>query len=493
MKANFAYFLPELVLIGTIVVLLVTDFFVGAKRKSLYPLWAVLGLALSMAVNCRSAGLEPTSFFSGMVAFDPMARFFKYIFGLVGILGVLISKNSSDLDQADQPSYYTLLIALVLGMTLLSTSNHTLMLYLSLEMVSVLSNIMTASVRGVRRSSEAALKYVIYGGVASGVMAYGLSILYGLTGTMILPEMAAFIQTHAVSRPLLFTSVLFVMAGLGFKVASVPFHMWCPDVYEGAPTPFTAFLSVGPKAAGFAALIRFFVGGLSVSGLPANGAFVLAKQAGWIGLLSFLAIATMTLGNLAAIGQKNIKRFLAYSSIAHAGYLMMGLAALNQEAIKAVLFYVVVYLLMNLGAFLVVILVANELGTEEINDYRGLGRRGGQGTILGLMMAVFLFSLTGLPPLAGFIGKFYLFGAVIRSGLYGLAIVGVLNSVVSLYYYTRVVKLMFFDEPLDQRSFRITNSVSTALVSGMAFFTIYLGLFWNQLADWVSRSAALVR
>lgn len=491
MKQNLTYFLPELVLIGTVILLFFADFFVGAKRKGIYPLLAAAGLLGMMAANARLAGNPPLHFFYEMITFDAMGQFFKYIFGIAGLLGVILSVRSAEIEKADTPSYYTLLVALVLGMMLLATSNNLLMLYLSLEMVSVLSYILTGSVRGVRRSSEAALKYVIYGGVASGIMAYGISILYGLTGSLNFQTIAAFLSTHAVSRPLLFTSVLLMMAGFGYKIASFPFQMWCPDVYEGAPTPFTAFLSVGPKAAGFAALIRFFLVGLSH---PADtgGAFVFVKTVGWPEMIALLSIATMTIGNLAALGQNNLKRLLAYSSIAHAGYMLMGFAALNNEALSAILFYLVVYLIMNVGAFLVVIVVSHQLGTEEMDGYKGLGRRGGLGTALALMMTVFLFSLTGIPPMAGFAGKFYLFGAVIRAGLYPLALIGVLNSVVSLYYYVRVIKVMFFDEPADSRPLSLPFLSQSCVVSGLAALTLYFGLFWNDLAGIVSRSTGLL-
>lgn len=489
MKQDFLYFLPELVLVATIVVLLFADFFIGLKRKGVYPALAFLGIAGMMAANAVIASKPPTHFFSGMVTFDAMGHFFKYIFGVAGLLGIILSAGSQEIERADPPSYYTLTVALVLGMMLLATSNHMLMIYLSLEMVSVLSYILTGSVRGVRRSSEAALKYVIYGGVASGIMAYGISILYGLTGAMNLAEIAAFLKTHAVSRPLLFTSILLMMAGFGYKIAAFPFHAWCPDIYEGAPTPFTALLSVGPKAAGFAILIRFFILALAQ---PSEAGFVAIKPVGWPQLMALLSIGTMTWGNLAALGQKNMKRMLAYSSIAHAGYMLMGFAALNQEALSAILFYMVVYLLMNIGAFLVVILVANQLQTEDLDGYRGLGRRGGLGTPLAVMMAIFLFSLTGIPPLAGFIGKFYLFGAVVRSGLYTLAVIGVLNSVVSLYYYVRVIKVMFFDEPEDGRRFALPVFSQSCAVSCLAILTLYFGLFWNGLAQVVAKSTGLL-
>lgn len=488
MKQNFLYFLPETILIGTVVVLFLMDFFLGNRRRGTYPFLAVLGIVGMLVANAVLAGRPPAHFFSGMVTFDAMGGFFKLLFGIAGLLGIILSNRSPEVEKVDTPSYYTLLVALILGMMLLATSSHLLMIYLSLEMVSVLSYILTGSVRGVRRSSEASLKYIIYGGVASGIMAYGISLLYGLTGTLNLPEIARFLTSHAVSRPVLFTSILLMMAGFGYKIASVPFHMWCPDVYEGAPTPFTAFLSVGPKAAGFAALIRFFLTALA---RPGEEGFVAIKAVGWEEMIVILSIATMTVGNLAALFQTNLKRLLAYSSIAHAGYMLMGFAALNNEALSAILFYLVVYLIMNVGAFLVVIVVASQLGLEEVDGYKGLGRRGGLGTLLALAMAIFLFSLTGIPPMAGFAGKFYLFGAVIRAELYGLAIAGVLNSVVSLYYYVRVIKVMFFDDPTDSRRLALPALSHSFVVSLLAILTLYYGLFWNDLAVFVSKSTGL--
>ncbi len=489
MRENLLHFIPELVLIGTILVLFLAAFLASAQQR-LFPQIAFVGLLMMLLANYGSRDLPAIHFFSGMVTYDALGHFFKYIFGLVGLMGIIFSHQSAELEKADLPSYYTLIIALILGMVLLATASNLLMIYLSLEMVSVLSYILTGYLRGVRRSSEAALKYVIYGGVASGMMAYGFSLLYGLTGSMDLTTMAQYLGANPASRSLLYVGVLFSMAGFGYKVAAFPFHMWCPDVYEGAPTPFTAILSVGPKAAGFAVLIRFFLTALTHS--SASGDFIDFKDTGWPEMIAILSIATMTLGNLTALVQSNIKRLLAYSSIAHAGYMLMGLAALNNEAVRAVLFYLVVYAVMNLGAFLVVIIISNRLGTEQIEDYKGLGHRGSLGLLLAVAMTIFLFSLTGVPPLAGFIGKFYLFGAVVRAGLYPLAIIGVLNSVISLYYYVRVIKLMFFDQPADASPLSLPVVSHSYVVSGLAILTVYFGLFWNGLAALTERSAKLL-
>lgn len=488
---SLSYILPEIVLTLTIVALFCVSF-VTAKREvapaGLYSNIALVGVILAMVANGLVGSREATPLFFGMVVLDAAGVFFKFIFGAATLLAIIFSQKSRDLAKSDVPSYYILLISLSLGMHFLAVSTNLLMIYLTLEMVSIASYILTSYVGGLRRSSEAALKYVIYGGAASGVMIFGFSLIYGLTGSLQLAEIAEFLRFNPADRMVLFLALLFSLAGFGFKVAAFPFHMWSPDVYEGAPTPFTAFLSVGPKAAGFAVLMRFLVTGLFHS---TGTEFIDIKSIGAVELLSLIAIATMTVGNLAALGQSNMKRLLAYSSIAHAGYMMMGLAAMNTEAVQAILFYLVVYLIMNLGAFLVVIIVANQFGVEDIEGYHGLGMRGGSGALVAVAMTVFLFSLTGLPPTAGFIGKFYLFGAVIESKLYLLATIGALNSVVSLYYYVRVIKVMFFNAPADESA--LTQPMRYATVLGaLAILTVYLGIFWQPLSEWVQSSAHLI-
>ncbi|MDO8644949.1 MAG: NADH-quinone oxidoreductase subunit N [bacterium] len=488
---SLIYFLPETILTGTILVLFLVDFF-RSKTKPLssapFEGVSLLGLLGLVGAAFFLKNLPTAPFFFGMVSFDPMAVFLKILFGIATISIVWFSINSKEMERIDPASYYILLLTLCLGMILLGTSNNLLMIYLSLEMVSIPSYILAGSLRGVRRSSEAALKYVIYGGVSSGIMLYGFSILYGLTGTLGLHEIFLFLSSHMVSSGTLFLAVLLALAGFAYKIAAFPFHMWAPDVYEGAPIPVAAFFSVGPKAAGFAVMIRFFLVALTSKGADGFGEL---QSAGWPMLITGLAIATMTFGNLAALFQTNLKRLLAYSSIAHAGYMLMGFAALNQEAIQAVLAYLVVYFIMNLGAFLVVLIVYDRLGTENISGYAGLGRRGGEGTYLAVVMSIFLFSLTGIPPFAGFIGKLLLFGAVVKAEMIPLAVIGVLNAVVSLYYYVRIVKVMFFDEPTETKPFQFENFSRPVLVSGLAFLTLLLGIYWNPLAELVQWAAVI--
>jgi NADH-quinone oxidoreductase subunit N len=374
-------------------------------------------------------------------------------------------------------------------MCLLAGAQNLLMLYLALELVSLPSYVLAGFRHGDRMSSEAALKYVIFGAAASGLMLYGFSLLYGLAGTLDLPGIGETVVSRGFAggvdaQLLVVIAVLLSVAGFAFKIAAVPFHMWCPDVYEGAPTPFVAFLSVAPKAAGFAALLRFFLVGFGQpAGFPAAGEFP------WPLVLGVLAMATMTVGNFAAIGQNNVKRLLAYSSIAHAGYLLMAAAVGSPLAVRGILLYLPIYLLMNMGAFMVVMAVRERTGSESIDAYRGLGTRA---PYLAVVMAIFLFSLTGIPPFAGFIGKFFLFAAALQTKspfFYVVAVVGVVNSVVSLYYYARIIRVCFLEKPDEAATTTVfVGSPARALMGVLAVPTLVLGIWWGPLLNVVEKA-----
>jgi NADH-quinone oxidoreductase subunit N len=442
---SLALFVPEIVLSGTVMALIFFDLLAVAKqdKANAAGLVALGGAVLALGAALELWGAPPTWLFGRMAILDPFAVFFKVLLGFSLLAAVLMSLGSVEVaGRPNEGEYYTLLVASGLGMLLMASAGNLLMAYLSLEFVSLTSYVLTGFLRHNRRSGEAALKYLIYGGVASGAMIYGMSWLFGLTGSMDYAVIAKQVgAVDAASQPALFLALLLVLAGFGYKIAAVPFHMWAPDVYVGAPIPVTAFLAVGSKAAGFAMLLRFFHFGVSGEGVTVAGPgglpFLVVVMA-----ISFL---TMTLGNLAALSQQNVKRLLAYSSISHAGYALLGVAVFRDEGVQAALVYLVVYYLMNLGAFWVVMLVANQAGREDIDGYRGLAWRGG--ALPAVALTVFLASLAGLPPLAGFIGKFYVFRAGIRGGLVMLVLAGALNSVISLYYYFRIVRAMFFDQP----------------------------------------------
>jgi NADH-quinone oxidoreductase subunit N len=336
------------------------------------------------------------------------------------------------------------------------------------------------------RSNEAGLKYVIYGAFSSGVMLFGLSIVYGLAGsTNYFAIQDTLSSLDGSANPALIMALLMIFAGFGYKISSVPFHFWTPDVYEGSPSTITAYLSVAPKAAGFAMIIRFFHQVFSDSiGLTSNA--IGSTDLPWPEIIGVLAVVTMTMGNLVAIQQKSIKRMLAYSSIAHAGYMMLALPVLSMEAVESVMIYLFIYVFMNLGAFFIVIFVKNKTGGESFEDFEGLGWKM---PIVGAFMTLFMLSLTGLPPTAGFVGKLYIFKTLVGAGseFLWLVVAGGVNSVISLYYYFHVVKVMFLG---GKRSDVITYPPSTMF--GLMIFTavpsLLLGLYWNPLASWVKDS-----
>jgi NADH-quinone oxidoreductase subunit N len=469
---SLSYILPELLLVLTILAIFVADLLVAEKQRLGW--MALAGTGLSLVAVLFLAGAPAGWLFSRMIVHDPFAWFFKLLFALAALAAVWMSLGSNEINGPNQGEYYGLLLSSALGMFFMASAANLLMAYLSLEFVSLTSYVLTGYLRHDRRSGEAALKYLIYGGVASGTMIYGMSWIFGLAGSMDFVQINAALMHGDPNKLAVFVALVLTLAGFGYKVAAVPFHMWVPDVYTGAPIPISAFLSVASKAAGFALLIRFFYPAMSQLG--AGGTWQFLPGVDWPQLVLVLSMVTMTLGNLAALSQRNLKRLLAYSSIAHAGYMLMGFVVLSNEGLRAMLFYMVVYYLMNIGAFLVVMIVANATGREDIEGYRGLAWRGGAAPALAL--AIFLFSLTGLPPLAGFVGKFYLFAAVIRQQLYFLAVVGVINSVISLYYYARVVRTMFLDFPDGTETPVTVNLHNGSLLLGLSAATVALGVYW---------------
>ena len=400
-----------------------------------------MGLLAAFAAHICLYGKAATTLFVGMIAHDNFAVFFKGFFILCTFIIVLVSIYSSELSYLRRGEYYTILITVCLGMCLVASSTNLVMIYLALELMSIGSYVLAGFAKKGGKTDEAAIKFVLYGAFSTGVMLFGLSLLYGLTGTTDIIQIREILFQASSVDAVVFISFLFVLVGIGYKIAAVPFHFWCPDVYEGAPTPVTAFLSVASKGAGFALLIRFFFRAMVRPDGPEVWTALPAID--WVTVLAIISAVTMTLGNLCAIPQENIKRLLAYSGIAHAGYLLMGVAILTSEGITSVLFYLVMYLFTNLAAFLVVMILVNRAGQEEIPSYRGLWQRA---PLLAVILTIAFLSLIGIPPTAGFVGKLYLFIAVLDAELYWLAVIAVLNTVVSLYYYFRVVRAMFLDK-----------------------------------------------
>jgi NADH-quinone oxidoreductase subunit N len=429
----------------------------GSSRAAVVALVALAAsaLAVTLARDARR------TLFGGMFVHDGFAVFFTLLFCAIGAVAVLLSWDYVKRTRINHDEYYALLLCATLGMVLMAASND----FLGLELMSLALYVLVGFRRNRLESNEAALKYFLLGAFASGFFLYGIALLYGATGTTNLARMAEFLAGSPLrADPLLLAGGLLLLVGFLFKVAAVPFHMWTPDAYEGAPTSVTAFMSAGAKAAAFAALLRF--------GLRALGGF----PAEWVPVLGVVAMLTMTVGNVTALLQNNLKRMLAYSSIAHAGYVLVAVAAGGPDGASAALFYLAVYSVMNLGAFGVLTILGR--GAQErvlMADVRGLGFRR---PLVGLALAVFMISLGGIPPTAGFIGKVYVFATALKAGLLPLVIVGVLNSVVSVYYYLRVTVALYMQEPQGE-----PTEVSWAAPAAMAIvLALALTLWWGVQA-----------
>ncbi len=482
---------PEIALSATFCAMLLADVLAG-KRQSLIPWLALTGLVVTAYCLTRQATAATNSVLFNMFAVDSFSLFFKTIILLSSGIIVLFSAESAELNRGKRPigEYYALLIALTLGMFLMTGSSNLLMMYLSLELTSISSYILAGYLRDAPDSNEASLKYVIYGAASSGLMLYGISILYGLTGAVDIYGINRALVAGGVSPATLLIAGVLIIAGFGYKISAVPFHFWTPDVYEGAPITITAFLSVASKAAGFAMMIRF----LKVSFIDAamagsaTGAWQILAGFEWNRVLAIVSVLTMTLGNLVAIWQNNLKRLLAYSSIAHAGYMLLGVVVLSNEGLAAVLIYFAVYLFTNLGAFYVVMLVADKTGSEDIDAYRGLGYRA---PFVAVTFTIFLLSLTGIPPTAGFIGKLYLFAALINAKMFWLAIVAVLNSVVSLYYYVRILRNMFLRAPEGSVEPVRFGWAQFAILLLLTIPTLLLGLYFGPLVQVAQASVSM--
>jgi len=489
---SLALFRPEIALtVGLLLVVLVDATGARWRNAACHVLAGASFLAaLILALSLQAKG-HAGPIFSGMLVVDPLAYFFKILLIGASLLTVLLFTfdNSRELKGLGQGEFYALLLAVTFSNLLLATANDLVMLYLALEMVSLTSYVMVAYMKGDRMSNEASLKYILFGAVSTGSMLYGLSLLYGMTGSTSLPAIQEYLAggLSDQNRFAAYVIALFVFAGFGFKVAAVPFHFWCPDVYQGAPTPVTAFLSVAPKAAGFAIMLRFFFGGFA---LPGSSPWDLTGTIDWPQVLMVISVLTMTLGNVAALTQTNMKRLLAYSSIAHAGFIMMGVVALSANGARGMMVYLLAYLFMNLGAFFVVTLVHAHEGSFDLRDYPGLHRRA---PLLTLAMAVFLLSLVGIPPFVGFMGKLYVFAAVIERGpqYLWLAVAGALNAAIGAYYYFRVLKTMVIDEGNESRPPLRLHAIDSFWLVLLALANVVPLFFWGRVEHWARGALTL--
>lgn len=479
---SLGVFLPEIVLTASLCIVILAGL-IFRKSGTVPALIALVGTAAAGILSLSQTGMNQ-SLFTSMVAADSFAAFFKVFVSVCTMFVILFSMHSSEVRTSVKRigEYYGLLLALTLGMFLTVSATNILMLVLAIETMGLSSYVLAGFTKEAPDSSEASLKYVIYGAVSTGMMLYGLSLLYGLTGALTYSAInASLAQGTAAYVPLLVATIL-IFVGFGYKISAVPFHFWTPDVYQGAPITITAFLSVASKAAGFAAMMRFvkviFIDENAI-GLPA-GLWAAVQGAEWYNIVLILSVLTMTLGNLVALWQDNMKRLLAYSSIAHAGYMLMGVVVMSDSGFAAVLIYFVMYLFMNLGAFYIVMYVADRTGSEDIRSYKGLGFRA---PFIGVSLVIFLIALTGLPPTAGFIGKLYLFSAVLDVKLVWLAVVGALNSVISLYYYARVIRNVFLREPSEEKFDLKPGLAHTITILLLLVPTLLFGLYFSPVVS----------
>jgi NADH-quinone oxidoreductase subunit N len=492
-------FLPELVVCGGIVLLLLARLVPLLDRAHLgWLAVAVLAAALFAAVfQFVETGATGGAFFTGMLVADPFAGLARCFVLAAALLTVLLTLCSGVPDVPDSADFHALLLGGTLGMMLMVSANHLLMIFIAVEMASLPGYALAGFLKGRRTGSEAALKYIVYGAGAAGIMLYGITLLAGTFGTGYLPNVAAGVAARGLDLPVL-AGLGFVAVGLGFKLAAVPFHFWCPDVFEGAAAEVAGFLSVASKAAAVALTARVVL----TLDATAGGWVVPGTLGAAVGVV---AAVTVTFGNLAAFGQANVKRLLAYSTIAHAGYMLLAVAVVTRAGTAAVLYYLAAYILMNLGAFAAVAFVRNLTGSEDIAAFRGLARRS---PVVAVTMTVFLASLLGLPPLAGFAGKFQVFEAVYAAGkaataagppglgtlFYALLAVGAINTAVSAYYYLRVGRAMLLDDPAPPADDRTAVPLGgRAYLVLLAVAVVALGVAWDPLTSAAERAAATFR
>jgi NADH-quinone oxidoreductase subunit N len=432
-QSDLTTILPTILIVAWACVLLLVDLFIPRGHKGWTALLAAVGLAGALGVTLAQAGLQRSAF-GGMVVLDGFSSFMNALFLASGLLAIAIAYGYLKRMGLERGEYYTLIMFSISGMLLMSQAADLIVVFLALELLSIPLYVLAAFARPRADSEEAGLKYFLLGAFASGFVVYGISLVFGATGATELTAITAAVAAGTFTKYLLAIGAALILVGFSFKVAAVPFHMWTPDVYQGAPTSVTGFMAVGAKAAGFAALLRIFV-----TAFP-------SLDLDFVPVLWGLAALTMVVGNVVAVSQSNIKRLLAYSSIAHAGYILMAFVTFGNpkvasDAVASALFYLVTYAITSFGAWAVVIALEKPDGKGlEISDFAGLGRKR---PLLAAAMTVFMLSLTGMPPTLGLVGKFYLFRTAIQGGFIGLAIIGVLTSLVSAYYYLRVVVTMY--------------------------------------------------
>ena len=466
---SLPYFIPELILASASIIILLLDLLkVGKKWLGLLSIFFLVVASFFLTTS-----QVPVWLFSDLYLIDGFSLLFKVLVLLMVGLPILVSISSDVIPEKQKGEFFFLMLAVAFLLMTMGSTTNLLMIFLATESVSITSYILTGFQKFNKKSSEAALKYLLFGSVASATMLFGMSLLFGLTGTLELTQMPTAIMQNTPSNLLsAMTALLFIFVGLGFKISMAPFHMWAPDVYEGAPTPVAAFLTVAPKSLGFLVIFRI---------LTAAFGFAIGK---WSELFVTLSILTMTIGNVVAVSQTNIKRLLAYSSIAQAGYILMGLGAANETGFQGIFIYLIAYLFTNLGAFLTVAIVEQSEKSNNLDAYNGLAKRS---PFLALALTIFLLSLAGIPPLAGFMAKWYVFAGAVQERLVGLAVAAALNSAVAGYYYFKIVKAMYLTAPQKTTSVSYNSFAFIAIVIAL-IGTFAIGLFPSPIISLVANT-----
>jgi NADH-quinone oxidoreductase subunit N len=470
---------PELVLTAFALVILLMSAFSRSEERGFLGYIALGGVVVTLITLYWGVGAEASAF-NGMVRMDPFALFFKVMIAIITLLTILVSLDYAKRRGIGFGEYYVLVLFAAVGMMLMASGTNLLIIFLGLELMSISIYILAGIMRDDMKSVEAAFKYFLLGAFASAFLLYGIALTYASTGTLDLAGIGRVLAERSWINglPILITGLALLIVGFGFKIALAPFHMWTPDVYEGAPTSITAFMAAGVKAAAFAAFVRVFFYALPT------------LQTYWTEIMWILAVATMTVGNIIALSQSNIKRMLAYSSIAHAGYILVAFVAGKEMGMSSILFYLLAYAFMNIGAFTVVIMLGNK-GEENtlISDYAGIGLRH---PLLAIAMAVFMFSLAGVPPTAGFMAKFYVFSAAVNAKYYWLAVIGVLNSAVAAYYYLRVLIYMYFREPEKELTIGDFSPAAILAIIISAWGVLQMGILPSAFLAFAQRSIQLL-
>ena len=472
--ANIGRYIPEVILVLLMVGLIILEatYKEDEKNRKYIFIATLVGLVATLGALIANMSGKAEAIFSNSIIIDQFSTLIKMVMVLGTLAAIYLSRFSKDIYESLKTEFAIMAVGILIGGFLLASANNMLTFYLGIETLSILSYVMAALKKNDQRSSEAGLKYALYGGISAGLMLFGMSHIFGVLGTIQFAGVAKMIPTLTSAQlAILMPSFVLLFAGIGYKIASVPFHMWSPDVYEGSPTPVTTFFAIVPKLAGIAALIRITAVFFVVDS---------PMKIGWIGLLIVISALTMTVGNVTAIGQKSVKRMLAYSSISHAGIMLAGIVVINDVGIRSVVFYGITYLFMTLVAFYITSIVQDKYGNDHFERFSRLIYRY---PFMAVMMAVVMFSLTGLPPLAGFVAKYNIISSLINSKNYALAIVLGLNSVVSAYYYLKIVRLMTLKPQESNEEIEGFGFLNQMVIVSMTVPVFVLGIFWETIMN----------